>query len=267
MAETACKHMADHGSVGKGAVLVGSSGMWDRDFAKKPDPEVFIRQGIELSQYAESVGAAGVVHTMPEALDPKAGETYADVILRYFETIQACVKVPVLIYQPPGTDERYRADAALIGRLADLPNIKGMKVSTSDAEYIFNLTYAVAGKDFGFICGCETAFLAALVTGARAVIGQGAAVNPQVLKAVQDCYDKGDLAGAIEAQHISNVLVEKSKNTIEFFKQYATEKGYPVKPFARAGAHLYGTVASSLSQEDYEKYKGILEAALAKYPV
>jgi 4-hydroxy-tetrahydrodipicolinate synthase len=261
MADVACGHMA-----GKGPVLVGSSGIWDRNLDKRPDPQVFTRQAIELSQYAASVGAAGVVHTMPEAIAPKDGQTHADVILGYFDKIQASVPAPVLIYQPPGTDKAYCATPEIMARLADMPNIKGMKVSTSDAEYTFNLTYAVAGKDFGYICGCETALLAALVTGARAAIGQGATVSPQILKQVQLCYDRGDLAGAIEAQHSTNMLVTKSRNTVEFFKRYISEKGYAIKPYSRAGGdNPYAKTFSSLTEQEYTGYKTILDEELAKY--
>src|SRR6185295_12646476 len=36
MAALACKHMA-----GKGPVIVGTTGIWDHNFDKRPDPKVF----------------------------------------------------------------------------------------------------------------------------------------------------------------------------------------------------------------------------------
>ncbi len=260
IAKTTCEHFA-----GKAPVLVGATGIWDRNRDALPDPALFTRQAVELSQYAESVGAAGVVHTVPEAIAPTGRGTCADVVRRYFETINAAVNIPVFIYQSPGTDDRYRITQDLVRKLADLPNIKGMKASTSDATYIFDITYAVSDKDFGFIVGNECAFLAGLVTGAKAVIGQGATVNPQILKAVQDRYERGDLEGAIEAQHSTNLLVERSKNTTVFFKRYITEKGYRIKPFPRTTKEsLYGKDAS-LSEEDYIAYKRLLESELAEF--
>lgn len=261
IAKTACEHRA-----GNVPVLIGATGVWDRNRDKLPDPDLFTRQAVELSKYAQDVGATGVVHTIPEALAPKQGQTIADVILRYFEAVDAAVTIPVFIYQSPGTEDRYCLSVDLARKLADMPNIKGMKASTNDAQYIFDITYAVRDKDFGFISGAETAFLAGLVSGARAVIGQGATVNPQILNAIQDRYERGDIQGACDAQYSANLLVRRSRNTTEFFKRYLSEKGYKIKPHGRSMAGSpYFTDARRLSSEEYASYKRLLESELAKY--
>jgi 4-hydroxy-tetrahydrodipicolinate synthase len=261
IAKTACERRA-----GNVPVLVGCAGIWDRNRDRLPDPEVYTKQAVELSKHAEDLGATGVVHTVPEAIAPKPGQTFEHVVLRYFEAICATVKIPVFIYQSPGTDKRYLITPEFAQRLADVPNIKGMKASTNDAEYIFDITYAVNGKDFAFISGSETSFLAGLISGSRAVIGQGATVNPQILNAIQHRYERGDVQGAIEAQHSTNLLVRRSRNTTEFFKRYITEKGYPVKPCARStGGSPYFKEPTPLSQQDYDAFKQLLESELQKY--
>lgn len=261
IAKVSCELLA-----GRTPVLVGTTGIWDRNRDKRPDPKVFVQQAVELSKFAEQVGASGVVHTIPEAILPGPGETIADVILRYFERVCDAVTIPVFIYQSPGTDEKYCLSPELASQVADMPKIKGMKASTANAEYIFDITYAVAGKDFGFISGNECGFLAGLVSGSRAVIGQGATVNPRILNEIQNRYEKGDIKGAIEAQHSTNILVQRSRNTTEFFKRYITEKGYPIKPFARqAGPNLYAIDQPSLPQAEYDAYKQLLESELAKF--
>ena len=261
IARTACEHLAD-----RAPVLVGTTGIWDRNRDRLPDPEVFVQQAVELSQYAEGLGAAAVVHTLPEAIAPKPKETCAHVVMRYFETICAAVNIPVFIYQPPGTDERYGVTVDLVRKLADIPNLKGMKLSTSNAEYILDITWAVAGKDFGFIVGAETAFLAGLVSGGRAVIGQGATLNPQILKAIQDRYEAGDITGAIEAQRSTNLLVQECPGSQEFLKRHLAEKGRKVKPFSRTGTSApYGADSKPMAQAEYERFKRLFESELAKY--
>lgn len=261
IARNACRHMA-----GKAPVMVGCAGIWDRNLDKKPDPAVFVRQAVELSQYAQEQGAAAVVHTMPEALDPTGNETTGDVILRYFETINAAISIPIFIYQPPATDSRYCVTEDLVQRLAEIPNVKGMKLSSSSAETIFDITYALRGRDFGYIVGCETAFLAGLMTGARACIGQGATVNPEILKAIQDRYLNADLEGAIEAQHSTNLLVYRSTNCVEFFKRWIAEKGFAVQPHDRlVTSNPYMSNRSRLCEEDYHTYRVLLETELAKF--
>ena len=259
--KTSCEFMQ-----GKGPVLVGSSGAWDRNLNARPERAKYVGQTIELSQYAESCGAAGIVLTIPEAIVPEGGETVHEAVLRYFDEVAAAVKLPIFIYQSPGTQPEYCVNPTFLAAIADRPGLIGIKVSTGDAPYIFSLTYAVRGKDFAFVSGNEMAFLHGLITGSWAVIGQGATINPKILKAIQDRYEKGDLAGAIEAQYSTNMLCECSKATTEFFKRYINEKGYSVKPYQRAASGaLYAGEAGTLTQEEYETFKRILDAELAKY--
>ena len=261
IAKTTCEHMAD-----KVPVLAGCMGIWDRNRDALPDPKVYKRQAVELSKYAQDMGAAGVVHTLPDALQPADGQTYSDVVIDYFEMINDAVALPIFIYQNPGTDERYCVDDDLVRALADIPNVAGMKLSSSNAAYIFDVTYATRDKDFAFIVGAETAFLAGLVTGAAACIGQGATINPQIIRAVYDRYHAGDLPGAIEAQHSTNLLVNRSNNCVEFFKRWLAEKGYNVQPYARSMKNNpYMGDRPPLSQEEYDSYKRLLEAELDKY--
>jgi 4-hydroxy-tetrahydrodipicolinate synthase len=261
IAQTACTHLA-----GKAPALIGTSGEWDRNREKLPDPDAFLKQGIELGRYAEDCGADGVVYTMPEAIPPRDGETPADVIFRYFEALCEALRGPIFIYQSPGTLEEYCVTIDLVRKLADLPKLKGMKASTNDAHYIFNISWALRDKDdYAFISGAETAFLSGLISGSKAVIGQGATLNPKILNAIQDRYEAGDLEGAIEAQRVTNLLVEECTNATEFFKRYATEKGYEVQPHSRGvGTTAYGQ-KPPLSQEEYDAYKKLYEAETAKF--
>lgn len=261
MADLACAHLS-----GKAPVLVGTAGIWDKNYDKRPDPAVFTRQSVELSKHAESVGAAGIVHTMPEAILPKDGETEADVSLRYFETINAAVNIPIFIYQPGNTHKDYWVDMELVAKLADLPNVKGMKLSTNDAKYTYDIYYAVKDKDIGMICGAETSFLAALYAGAKACIGQGCTVNPIIVKALHDAYVADDRPRAIEAQRSLNLLCDESTAPVEWLKRYATEQGFPVKPCHRTIKSNPGfESAKTLTQDDYEAFKCVRDRELAKF--
>ena len=261
MAATACKHMA-----GKAPVLVGAAGIWDKNYDKRPNPELFFKQAVELSQFAEQQGAAGVVHTMPEALMPVAGESHADLIVRYFERISEAVTIPIWLYQPPGTQKEYCVDMALAERLADIPHVAAMKVSTTDAQYIYNLCYAMVPRNFKFIAGSECAFLTALYAGASACIGQGCTLNPATILAIQDLYDAGNQEGALEAQRSTNYLVEVGVSSVEWFKRYITERGYPVSTCARdMGKNPYVGSPAPLTQEQYEGFKKVFEEELLKF--
>jgi len=261
MATAACEHMA-----GRAPVLVGTAGIWDRNLDKRPSPETFTQQAVELSQFAEGAGANAVVHTMPEAILPKDGESHADVILRYFEAVCEAVTCPVFIYQPPATAPEYCVTMDLVAKLAAMPRIAGMKLSSKNALYISNICWAVRDKDYAVITGMETAFLAGLASGTKAVIGQGATLNPKILVAIQDRFEAGDLPGAREAQRSANMLVEESTNCVAFMKRYAVENGYALGVTDRSmAANPYMKDRATLTQEDYEAFKRIFEAEVAKY--
>lgn len=261
LARTACAHLA-----GKAPVLFGASGAWDRNYDRRPDPGAFTREGIALGRFALDQGAAGVVYTTPEALEPGADESHADLILRYFETVCAEVPGPVFLYQPPKTLPAYILTPPTLARLAEIPNLVGGKLSQSDGEYVFRMCRAVAGAEFAFIVGCETVFYAGLMAGARAAIGQGTSLNPKVINAVQDRWEAGDIDGVLAAQESVNLLCDGCHNAVAFLKRYATDRGYPVGEYFRsAGGNPYMTDPKPFSDADYRAFKEIFERENARW--
>lgn len=261
LAQNVCPHMQ-----GKGPVLVGVSGEWDRDRTRRPDRNTFISQCKELTLIAADAGASGVVYTMPEALVPEPGQTHAELVIDFFRMMSELSPVPVFVYQSPGTEPEYMATVEVAAAIADLPNVVAMKASTSDAMLILDTCWAVRGKDFAFISGNETAFLAGLVAGSAAVIGQGATVNPKILNAIQDRYDAGDLNGALDAQRSTNILVQRARNAQEFMKRYAVEHGYQVQPYGRViSDDGYKTRFEPLSEDEYNTFKRLVESESEKY--
>ncbi len=261
LAKNACAHLS-----GKAPVLVGCSGEWDRDRSNLPDPKTYVAQGIELCKYSQDIGADGVVVTIPEGLRPAGGQSIEDLVYEYITTIANATTLPVFIYQPPGTDEKFISSPETIARLADIDNVVAMKASTSDAGYICDALYATRGKDFSYIVGAEMAYFAGLYAGGRACIGQGASVNPKVLNAVRDRFDANDAAGAVQAQWDVNFLVREVTNSVEFFKRYCTEKGFPIACLAgRGGSNPYGMQQAAWTDEAYAASKAVYEEVLARY--
>ena len=259
MTRLGCEHLR-----GKAPVLIGCAGVWDRDRARRPEREIYIRQCLELGKYALDQGADGVVYTIPEALETRNGETHADVVLDFFERIAAELSGPILIYQPPGTQQEYCVTAPLMRDLAALPGIRGIKLSTSDGEYVCTIGEALEGTETALICGCETVFYAALLAGARAAIGQGASLNPRHLNAIQDRMHAGDVAGAMAAQRRTNLLCREARNPVAFFKRYVSEKGYAVPPYARIlENNPYVTNPAPLDDNEYARFKMLFETELA----
>jgi 4-hydroxy-tetrahydrodipicolinate synthase len=261
LAKLTCEHLS-----GKAPVLVGSNGVWDRNRDRRPDPETFTKEGVELSRYAESIGAAGVVHTVPEAILPREGETIRDVFVNYFTAINDAVNIPIFVYQPPGTDAAYRMTPELITAVAEIPNCVGAKISNTDGHYLFDICQASVANDFACICGAETAFYAALMAGSCAVIGGGATLNPHILNAIQQRFETGDLPGMLVAQAAANRLVVGIHNPVNWFKRYVTEKGYPVSEhFRRMTDNPYVTDYLPISDDDYKRFKRVYEEEMSRF--
>ena len=258
---TVCGHVA-----GRTPVLVGVSGIWDHDPLRRPDPETYFHQAAELCRYAQDCGAAGVVHTIPDALVPSAAASEGRETVRYFEELSRQTDLPLFVYQTPMTESAWRVDEDTVRQLAAIDRLAGMKISTNDAETIFNLAYALRGAGFALISGAETSFLTGLLFGARAAIGQGTTVYPQIVRRLQERYEAGRLDEAIELQHTVNMLVRKTPRVTEFFKRYLRELGYRIGPTARRGAAPYGVDdAPLLSMEQYSRSKSLLLEAFARH--
>lgn len=275
--KNACTHLK-----GKCPVLPGTSGIWDRNMRKLPDPKEYTKQAVELSQYAEEMGAAGVVLTIPDALSTGEAMTPGeaiDVTIRYLTAVSEAITIPIILYQSPSTEGVFSVSGESLPRLAQVPKVKAIKVSTTNAGYILDLCHATADMDFGFIVGNETAFYTGLCVGAVAVIGQGACMYPTILKAIQDCFDKGDFKGAIAAQHSAYLLVRSANDSVTFFKHYLNEKGYAMKPNSRKTdwddydiRAMFGGRSRSGNRNrgggmEYDAYKQMMDAELEKYPV
>lgn len=261
IARVACGHLA-----GRTPVLVGCSGVWDRNYDARPDRAAYLKQGIELGQYAAEQGADGAVYTMPEALVPEDGETYDDLFEAYFEKICAAVPLPVFIYQPPGARPEYLLSPARVQTLGAIENLVGAKASMADGYFMFNLIRASKGMDFEVIMGHEGIFYFGLTAGAKAVIGQGTTLNPHVMNAVKERHAAGDLEGAMAAQDAVNHLCETCPNPQDFLKLYATEKGYPVpRHFRTVGDNPYMKDPKPLTPKAYETFKRDFEETVAPF--
>lgn len=258
MADLAVSHVA-----GAVPVIVGTAGIWNHDFDDRPDPAVFTQQAVELSQYAESIGAAGVVHTMPEAIAPADNESIDDVIQRYVETICAAVKCPVILYQPPMTTQPYCLTIDRIQRIAPIPNLVAVKISSPNAEILQDAVWATKGNDFAIIAGNECAYYSALGMGIRGVIGQGCCMNPELIKLELERYLAGDLDAAFEIQRSVTRLVQESENSVEFLKRYINEKGHPIQQYGRTPQG--GVAPLKLTDDQYTTYKTLLEQELDRF--
>jgi len=250
-------------------VMPGTMGEWHNDPKNRPDPNVFTRQSIELSQYAQSKGVLAIVLVLPSALAPKDGVPIEDTIVEYFTAVAREIDVPIVIYQPPGLDPKYLMTPSLLKRLLEIKNIAGMKYSSGDLPRLSRLAMAAKGSNFALIAGDELAFLYAMTLGATGVIGQGSTLNPETLRAVYDRMMAGDINGAREAQFdcVRAIDIAEGLDIPTAGLMYAALKGIKVQPYTKMEAKpIYGGPAGvSISDETIKRFAREMDALRAKY--
>jgi 4-hydroxy-tetrahydrodipicolinate synthase len=152
------------------------------------------REVIRLTRYAEEAKVDAVSVLTPMFINPSQEE-----LLRHYTAIAESTRLPVLLYNnPPKTGVNLAA--ATVARLAEVPNIVGIKDSSGDftltAEYI-RLT---RGRNFHVLLGRDTLIHAGLCYGAGGSIAACANVAPRLVADIYDKYVAGDIQGSLEAQ-------------------------------------------------------------------
>jgi dihydrodipicolinate synthase/N-acetylneuraminate lyase len=156
---------------------------------------------------------------MPEAVVPANGD-YAGFTCAYFERIANCGRrFPCSSTNRRAPTPNYCVTPDTLARIAAIDRMSAIKVSTGDAGYLFDLS-ACRARHRLFIHHGQRMCVAmwGLHCGSQAVIGQGACLNPQILKAVQERFVRDDLPAAAEAQSDANRLVAACPNAVDFLQ-------------------------------------------------
>jgi 4-hydroxy-tetrahydrodipicolinate synthase len=150
---------------------------------------------VQLSRRAEAVGADAVLSAAPYYNKPGQEGLY-----RHFRAVAEAVSVPVLLYNVPS---RTITDILpeTVERLAQLPNVKGIKEATGDLKRAQDIRRR-CGKDFLLISGDDATAREFMLQGGQGVISVTANVAPKLMHALSVAARAGDAAkaAAIDAE-------------------------------------------------------------------
>lgn len=143
------------------------------------------RTAIEFIQAAERSGADAVLSVVPYYNRPTQEGLY-----QHFKALQSETDLPVFLYDVPS---RTGASLALdtIERLADLPNIIGLKDATGDLERAKRLR-GLLGEDFLLLCGDDGRLADYLTLGSQGSISVTGNVSPALCAALHRAWDAND---------------------------------------------------------------------------
>lgn len=156
------------------------------------------RQSAELAQIAEKVGGISALSVLtPYFIGLSQQELY-----NHFEAIAKSTSLNMILYDnAPKTHLTIKP--ATVEKLADIPNIVGIKDSTGDltntADIIKRTTRA--GKDFHVMMGRDSLIHAALSYGATGAVAATANVAPKLVSSIYNKYMAGDIQGSLNDQY------------------------------------------------------------------
>jgi len=105
------------------------------------------RPAIEMSQYAQDVGADGVMVVLPYYhLTTEEG------IYRHFKRIADAIDIGIMVYNNPVTSKMW-INVELMKRLAKIPNIVADKENTPNVAEYYWMRKAIDPKDMVIVCG------------------------------------------------------------------------------------------------------------------
>ena len=149
------------------------------------------REAIELAAYAKQAGADMSLSVVPYYNKPTQEGLY-----RHFRAIAEAVDIPQIVYNVPGRTVADLANDTML-RLAQVPNITGLKDATADIERGCDLLRQLPA-DFAVYSGDDATGLALMLLGGRGVISVTANVAPRLMHEMCAAALKPDPARARE---------------------------------------------------------------------
>src|SRR5262249_35621874 len=144
------------------------------------------REAVRLTKMAEREGADGVSVITPYFISPTQQE-----IFDHYRRIAESTSLPVILYNNPSTCGGLKIDVDTVARLAEIPNILGMKDSSGDLQNT-NEYVRVVPERFAVLQGRDTLIYPSLVCGARGAVPASANVAPALCAQIYEAFARGD---------------------------------------------------------------------------
>src|SRR5439155_1910879 len=139
---------------------------------------------------AEKEGADGVSVITPYFISPSQQEIYD-----HYRRIAECTSRPVILYNNPGTCGGVKIEVETTARLAEIPNILGVKDSSGDLQNTNELVRMVPER-FSVLMGRDTLICQGMFFGVRGAVPATANIAPKLLVEIYEASLRGDWTAA-----------------------------------------------------------------------
>lgn len=207
------------------------------------------REVIRLTRMADREGADGISVITPYFIKPTQAE-----LIDHFRRVAESTSKPVVLYNNPATCGGVSIEPDTVARLAEIPNIIGIKDSSGDLQNTIEIIRKVP-PHFSVLNGRDTLICAALMFGAKGAIPASCNLAPDLCVGIYQAFSKGDIPAAQDFQaRLHPVRLAMSLGTGNgAIKEGMALLGRPAGPNRAPIAPL--------SAEKREKLRAILQAA------
>lgn len=158
------------------------------------------REAVRMSKKMESLGADALSVIAPYYMKPSEEELY-----QHFKEIAESVSIPVILYNIPKL-MGYNFPPAVVSRLAEIDNIKGIKDSSGDVDNMQAYLDAIRGKGMDLLVGSDSKISVAYEMGASGAIAGTSNVITDVVVELDHALRDGEKEKAAKLQEDIEVL-------------------------------------------------------------
>ena len=146
-------------------------------------------ESLDLTKHAQAVGADYALMITPYYNKPTQEGLY-----QHYKTMASQTKIPIVVYNVPGRTSLNLLPETM-ARLAELPNIVGLKDATGDLKQGAK-TLELCGDKITVLSGDDFTVLPLLAVGGQGVISVVSNAAPADMAGMCNAFFKGDLAEA-----------------------------------------------------------------------
>ncbi|TCO71465.1 4-hydroxy-tetrahydrodipicolinate synthase [Marinisporobacter balticus] len=148
---------------------------------------------IEMSQYAQKIGADGLL-----IITPYYNKTTQKGLIAHFNAIADAVNIPMIVYNVPGRTGVNILPATL-EKISKHPNIQGIKEASGDISQVAEIARLVP-KDFYIYSGNDDMVVPLMSLGGSGVISVVANIIPKDTHEMVQKFIDGDVKGSCDLQ-------------------------------------------------------------------
>ena len=207
---------------------------------------------IELSLRAKELGA-----DVLSIISPYFAAISQKEIYDHYAAIAQAVDLPIVMYNMPARTGN-NIDPETVEKLADIPNIVGVKDSSGNWDNLKAYIERTRGKEFSVLSGNDSLILPTLKEGGAGGITAVANIYPETMVSIYKKFVAGDLEGAQAAQDsIASIRAcFKFGNPNTVTKRATNLRGFPVGPCRAPFSYLSDEAVEAIKKvlaEDAEK--------------